>query len=63
MTSKKAEPDFSARAQAALAEIEREAAARRGAIEGLFGNAAEDAASTGKAPASRTRKAGSDEQS
>ena len=37
VTTKKAEPDFAARAQAALEEIEREAAARRGAIQGLFG--------------------------
>jgi hypothetical protein len=35
--TKKAAPDFAARAQAALAEIERESAARRGAIQGLFG--------------------------
>lgn len=38
--TKKAEPDFAARAQAALEEIEREAAARRGAIQGLFGDEA-----------------------
>jgi hypothetical protein len=63
VTSKKAEPDFGARAQAALAEIEREAAARRGAIEGLFGSSAEQAAETGKPTAGRTRKAGGDEQS
>jgi hypothetical protein len=37
VSTKKAEPDFAQRAQAALAEIEREAAARRGAIQGLFG--------------------------
>ncbi|HKX24266.1 MAG TPA: hypothetical protein VJM46_03430 [Candidatus Saccharimonadales bacterium] len=37
VTTKKAEPDFAARAKAALDEIEREAAARRGAIQGLFG--------------------------
>jgi hypothetical protein len=43
VTTKKAEPDFAARAQAALEEIEREAAARRGAIQGLFG---EDAPQT-----------------
>lgn len=35
--TKRSEPDFAARAQAALEEIEREAAARRGAIQGLFG--------------------------
>ncbi len=38
VTTKRAEPDFAARAKAALDEIEREAAARRGAIEGLFGS-------------------------
>jgi hypothetical protein len=37
VATKKAEPDFAARAQAALEDIEREAAARRGAIQGLFG--------------------------
>jgi hypothetical protein len=40
VAAKKAEPDFAARAQAALEEIEREAAARRGAIQGLFGTEA-----------------------
>ena len=40
VATKKAEPDFAARAQAALEEIEREAAARRGAIQGLFGEEA-----------------------
>ncbi|MBX7268794.1 hypothetical protein KIF24_24095 [Micromonospora sp. Llam7] len=38
--TKRSEPDFAARATAALEEIEREAAARRGAIQGLFGEAA-----------------------
>jgi hypothetical protein len=37
VSAKKAEPDFAARAQAALEEIEREAAARRGVIQGLLG--------------------------
>jgi hypothetical protein len=37
VNTKRAESDFAARAQAALEEIEREAAARRGAIQGLFG--------------------------
>jgi hypothetical protein len=36
--TKRSESDFAARAQAALEEIEREAAARRGAIQGLFGS-------------------------
>ncbi|NUL28438.1 hypothetical protein HRW09_02400 [Streptomyces lunaelactis] len=38
VATKKAEPDFAARAKAALEAIEREAAARRGAIQGLFGS-------------------------
>ncbi len=36
--TKQAQPDFAARATAALEAIEREAAARRGAIQALFGN-------------------------
>ena len=52
VTTKKAEPDFAARAQAALEEIEREAAARRGAIQGLFGDDAEQAPATRKARSS-----------
>ncbi len=44
--SKRAEGDFAARATEALAEIEREAAARRSAIEGLFGSPESDAAET-----------------
>lgn len=35
--SKQNEPDFAARAATAMEEIEREAAARRGAIQALFG--------------------------
>lgn len=35
--TKRSESDFADRAQAALEEIERETAARRGAIQGLFG--------------------------
>lgn len=38
--TKRSEPDFAERAQAALEEIEREAAARRGAIQRSFGTAA-----------------------
>lgn len=38
--SKRSEGDFAQRAADALAEIEREAAARRSAIEGLFGSEA-----------------------
>jgi hypothetical protein len=42
--TKQAQPDFAARAQAALEEIEREAAARRGAIQALFGEQGDPAA-------------------
>jgi hypothetical protein len=57
VSTKKAEPDFAERAEAALAEIEREAAARRGAIQGLFGSgdAAVETAPSDK-PATRGRK-------
>ncbi|NKE55403.1 hypothetical protein FXN61_00585 [Lentzea sp. PSKA42] len=50
--TKRSEPDFAARAAAALEEIEREAKSRRDAIEGLFGGEA----TPGK-PASRSKKA------
>jgi hypothetical protein len=63
VTTKRQETDFATRATAALEEIEREASARRGAIEGLFGNSAEEAAPTGKPTPSRTRKTGGEEQS
>lgn len=39
--TKQGEADFAARAQAALEEIEREATARRSAIEALFGQTAQ----------------------
>ena len=51
--TKRSEPDFAARAATALSEIEREAANRRAAIEGLFG----DEAPTAKGAATRGRKA------
>lgn len=54
VTTKKAEPDFAARAKAALDEIEREAAARRGAIEGLFGS--EGPAATAEQATGSTRR-------
>jgi hypothetical protein len=63
VAAKKAEPDFADRATAALEEIEREAAARRGAIQGLFGGvAASEAAEepAAKPAASRSRKAGTE---
>ncbi len=64
VTSKRAEPDFAARAQAALEEIEREAAVRRGAIQGLFGDdspvveAAADAGATDMTARRGRRKEG-----
>jgi hypothetical protein len=57
VATKKAEPDFAARAQAALDDIEREAAARRGAIQGLFGNETE---ATADKPTTRSRKTGAE---
>ena len=42
--TKRSEGDFAERATAALEEIEREAATRRSAIEGLFGQGAAQAA-------------------
>ena len=57
VSTKKAEPDFAARAQAALDDIEREAAARRGAIQGLFG-AETPAPSTADTTTTRSRRRG-----
>ena len=63
--SKRSEGDFAERATAALEEIEREAANRRSAIEGLFGQSAAQAgegegtgerASEGGSSASRGRQ-------
>jgi hypothetical protein len=50
--SKRAAGDFAARATAALDEIEREAAARRAAIEGLLGSQAN---TPGESPAKPQR--------
>ena len=63
VTAKKAEPDFADRAAAALEDIEREAAARRGAIQGLFGtpNDSEPTEAATK-PAARGLKAASGDQ-
>lgn len=59
--TKRSESDFGERATAALAEIEREAAARRAAIEGLFGQSSDDQAATpGKTAGTRTRKTGAE---
>ena len=49
VATKRQEPDFAQRAAAALEEIEKEAAARRGAIEGLFGTTAEAVAESAEA--------------
>ena len=59
--TKRSEPDFNARAAAALEEIEREAAARRAAIEGLFGATPDSGADPAARPATaRSRKAGTE---
>ncbi|MFB8776849.1 hypothetical protein [Streptomyces broussonetiae] len=63
VTTKRSEPDFAARAKAALEEIEREAAARRGAIQGLFGagldpNQAEQAAAADPSESRGRRRSG-----
>lgn len=56
--AKRAESDFAERAQRALEEIEREAAARRGAIQGLFGDG--DIATSSKPTGNRSRKGGAE---
>jgi len=58
VSTKKAEPDFAQRAQAALTEIEREAAARRGAIQGLFGTDDPTAQAAPAEPEKRGRRRG-----
>jgi hypothetical protein len=58
--TKRTESDFGQRAAAALAEIEREAAARRTAIEGLFGSNSDQTGTSGKAAGGRTRKTGAE---
>jgi len=55
--SKRSEGDFAQRAAEALAEIEREAAARRAAIEGLFGS---EGPSTAADKPTRSRKSGAE---
>lgn len=57
--TKRSEPDFAERAKKALEDIEREAAARRGAIEGLFGGG-DIAATPNKTTSTRARKAGAE---
>lgn len=59
--AKRSESDFAERARAALAAIEREAAARRSAIEDLFGGAADLGEEPGKTPtATRGRRGGAE---
>lgn len=61
--TKRQAPDFAARAEAALADIERDAATRKAAIQGLFGTTAVPEAGEGTATrqaASRSRKAGTE---
>jgi hypothetical protein len=59
--TKRSESDFAQRAAAVLDDIEREAAARRAAIEGLFGqNSDEQSAPSGKPTGGRTRKTGAE---
>jgi hypothetical protein len=55
--AKRSENDFADRARVALEEIERDAAARRGAIQGLFGDGD---ASPAKPASPRGRKAGAE---
>jgi hypothetical protein len=64
VTTKRQEPDFAARAEAALAEIERDAATRRAAIQGLFagGDEVGGETATPKASGSSRRKATSGDQ-
>ena len=59
VATKRAESDFTARAAAALEEIEREAAARRAAIEGLFGTT-EAGPPPSKPTPTRNRKPGTE---
>ncbi|GAA4550032.1 hypothetical protein [Amycolatopsis samaneae] len=54
--TKRSEPDFAQRASAALEAIEAEAAARRGAIQGLFGTGSDEVAEAAKSAGGRSRK-------
>lgn len=54
--SKRSEDDFAERAVAVLEDIEREAAARRAAIQGLFGPQAQATESPAGTSGNRTRK-------
>ncbi|MDQ3154017.1 MAG: hypothetical protein M3R63_20640 [Actinomycetota bacterium] len=57
--TKRSETDFAERATAALEEIEREAATRRTAIEGLFGTTG-DTTPADKPTSTRSRKSGAE---
>lgn len=57
VSTKREEPDFAQRATAALEEIEKEAAARRGAIQGLFGSDDPAEVADAKPQTTRGRKA------
>jgi hypothetical protein len=59
VSTKQAQPDFAARAQTALEAIEQEAAARRGAIQALFGGQGEPTSDSGKGNRRRGGEAGS----
>jgi hypothetical protein len=65
VASKQSEPDFAQRAAEALAEIEREAAERKSAIEGLFGELPVPTADTdddpSKAKPTRNRRSSTQE--
>ncbi|MGI9003020.1 MAG: hypothetical protein ACR2GH_15400 [Pseudonocardia sp.] len=54
--TKRSEGDFAERATAVLADIEREAEARRAAIQGLFGPPAQAAENPAGTSGNRTRK-------
>jgi hypothetical protein len=61
--TKRQAPDFAARAEAALAGIEREAATRKAAIQGLLGTATEaeeEQGTAAKPVVSRSRKTGTE---
>lgn len=60
--TKQNEPDFAARATSKLEEIEREAAARRGAIQALFGQAS-TAAPVAEEPKGPSRRKGGEQSS
>ena len=58
----RATPEFAAQAESVLAEIEREAVARRAAISALFGSQPSgDSETDGRSPRPRGRKSGGEE--